>query len=92
MPKKSNINEFIIKAKKIHENKYDYRDSIYINNKTHMTIICKTHGKFLQTANDHLAGKGCSKCVKTIYNLSSFICKSSGFSNGSFDTSKSLSA
>ena len=24
MPKKSNINEFIIKAKKIHENKYDY--------------------------------------------------------------------
>ncbi len=90
MPKKSNINEFIIKAKKIHENKYDYRDSIYINNKTHMTIICKTHGKFLQTANDHLAGKGCSKCVKTIYNLSSFICKSSEVHLNKYDYSKSI--
>ena len=53
---------FINKAMVKHGNKYDYSCSSYINNKTKLTIKCRLHGKFLQTPNSHLAGKGCFKC------------------------------
>ena len=35
---------------------------IYKNAITKGTIICKIHGEFLQTPNNHLSGKGCAKC------------------------------
>ncbi len=38
--------EFIIKAKKIHGDKYDYSLVNYINNTTKIKIICSTHGSF----------------------------------------------
>jgi len=31
--------------------------------KTHMRIICPTHGEFLQTIGHHLEGQGCPKCA-----------------------------
>ena len=54
--------EFIKKANKTHNNKYDYSLSEYINNKTKLLIICKTHGSFLQNAKNHMNGSGCPKC------------------------------
>ncbi len=59
---KSNQTEFKNKSNKIHKNKYDYSKFIYINAHTKSNIICKEHGCFLQTANQHLGGKGCPKC------------------------------
>lgn len=57
---KSNIDEFIKKAKKIHGQKYDYREAVYVDCKTKMKIFCKEHKKiFLQNANNHLQGQGC---------------------------------
>lgn len=55
--------EFIKRAKKIHNQKYDYSKVKYKNNKTKITIICKKHGKFLQNPGSHIAGKGCPKCT-----------------------------
>ena len=54
--------EFIKKAKKIHEDKYDYSLVKYINNKTPIQIICKKHGIFWQLPNNHLSKEGCKKC------------------------------
>ena len=54
--------EWIEKAKKIHENRYDYSKTIYINCVTRVTIICKEHGEFQQLPNDHLVYSGCLKC------------------------------
>jgi G:T-mismatch repair DNA endonuclease (very short patch repair protein) len=54
--------EFIQNAKEVHGDKYDYSKVDYINNKTKITIICKTHGEFNQTPNSHLLGQGCRKC------------------------------
>lgn len=57
--------KFINKAKKIHLNKnYDYSKVLYINSQTSVAIICPIHGKFWQTPNNHLSGKGCPKCAK----------------------------
>jgi len=63
MPEKSNIEEFKVKSKQIHQDKYDYSKFEYINSKTKGIIICPIsgHGEFLQTPTDHYNG-GCKKC------------------------------
>lgn len=66
--------EFIKKALKIHGDKYDYSSIKYENVVNKMTIICKLHGKFEQSASYHLRGIGCpicreSKGEKTIFNI-----------------------
>lgn len=56
------ISDFIKKSNIKHNNKYDYSKSIYFNDKTVLIIICPIHGKFEQTPNNHLTGKGCKEC------------------------------
>ncbi|EHU2721385.1 hypothetical protein AZE73_RS00035 [Acinetobacter baumannii] len=41
---------------KKHGHKYSYDKVIYINNRTKVIIVCKKHGEFLQTPNDHQKG------------------------------------
>ena len=62
--KKLSREEFIEKANKIHEGKYDYSKVEYSDSQTKVCIICPTHGEFFQKPNDHLQGKGCKKCSK----------------------------
>jgi len=64
--KKSNIEEFINKAKLKHNDKYDYSKVEYINARTKITIICKEHGNFLQIPDSHIRGSGCSKCGRIL--------------------------
>lgn len=52
------INRFIEK----HGGRYDYSSFEYKTAKSDSIIICKKHGKFRRTANDHLNGCGCPKC------------------------------
>lgn len=59
---RSNSEEFIEKACKVHGDLYDYSKVTYINNSSNVCIICPEHGEFWQTPNNHLNGKGCSKC------------------------------
>ena len=58
----SNKDQFIQKAKEIHNNKYDYSKSEYIGSKEKITINCTIHGDFEQKPNDHLNGHGCPVC------------------------------
>lgn len=54
---------FIDKMKKVHGDKYDYSLVQYSGLKNKVTIICKTHGQFTQTPNNHLYKKhGCPIC------------------------------
>lgn len=55
--------EFINKCIVMHDNKYDYSQVIYINNKEEVKIICPLHGIFEQVADVHMRGFGCSKCT-----------------------------
>lgn len=56
------LDDFIIKADKIHNNKYDYRNTIYVKTDISVIIICSIHGEFKRTPNEHLNGIGCTKC------------------------------
>jgi hypothetical protein len=58
----SNIEEFVKKAKKIHEDKYIYGKTIYINCSHKLIVECRIHGDFNQMPSDHLSGYGCPKC------------------------------
>lgn len=57
---------WINQAKEVHLNYYDYLDIVYINSSTKIDITCKIHGKFSQTPNSHLNGRGCQRCFKEI--------------------------
>jgi hypothetical protein len=57
--------EFIEKAKLIHEDKYDYSKVQYKNTSTKVCIICPEHGEFWQTPNNHLFGAGCPTCPES---------------------------
>jgi very-short-patch-repair endonuclease len=59
---KMTTEQFIVKSNKVHNNKYDYSLSNYINAKSKVKIVCPEHGVFEQTANSHLFNHGCSKC------------------------------
>jgi rubrerythrin len=60
--KKSTKEDFIIKAKQVHGDKYDYSKVVYVNNQIKVCIICPIHGEFYQTPKNHLSGQGCPKC------------------------------
>lgn len=62
---KLNNNIFIKRAIEIHNNKYDYSGVQYINSAKKVNIICKKHGTFSQTPNNHSQGQGCPKCGRT---------------------------
>ncbi|MCK9369603.1 hypothetical protein M0R04_06820 [Candidatus Dojkabacteria bacterium] len=69
MPKTLTLEQFIEKANKVHNNKYDYSLVEYINNSTKVTIKCNTHGTFTQKPGNHLTGKngggnGCQICAQ----------------------------
>jgi len=57
------LSDFINKSRKIHLDFYDYSESIYINSRTKIKIICPEHGEFYQTPNAHIYSRnGCPKC------------------------------
>lgn len=60
--------QYVIDAKKIHGDKYDYSESVYKSAIEKINIICPTHGEFFQRACNHLLGAGCPKCgnLKTL--------------------------
>ena len=60
--RRSNLEEFIKKAKEVHGDKYDYSKVEYTNALNEVCIICPKHGEFLQRANEHLKGYGCKEC------------------------------
>jgi hypothetical protein len=62
--KKSNLEEFIKKAKIIHNNKYNYDKFVYINSHIKGLIGCpiKDHNYFNQNPFSHLQGYGCHRC------------------------------
>lgn len=83
---------FIDKSMKIHTDKYDYSSVIYERSNKKVSIICKEHGTFCMTPNNHLRGQGCSACyilsLKTRGDsLSDFIFKSNNKHNNEYDYS-----
>ncbi|WP_271554278.1 hypothetical protein [Bradyrhizobium sp. CCBAU 45394] len=54
--------EFVLRAKKVHGEKYDYSDTTYVIKRQPVTISCRQHGPFTQMPGNHLSGHGCPAC------------------------------
>ena len=53
---------FVTRAKAVHGEAYDYRNTIYKDARSKLTILCPKHGPFKQEAFSHLRGIGCPQC------------------------------
>lgn len=83
--------KFIEKAKVKHGDKYDYSKVDYKAAKTKVCIICKVHGEFEQTPDNHATGYGCSKCANNVKsNVSDFITRAKAVHNDKYDYSKAV--
>lgn len=58
--------EFIKRASKAHDGKYDYSLVEYKSGKHGVKIICPHHGEFKQTPHHHAKGNGCRKCAALV--------------------------
>lgn len=91
---KWNTELFIKKASEIHNNKFDYSKSAYTNYNSKIEIICKIHGSFMQTVDNHLHGQGCIKCkadklrINNRSNTKDFVKKAKAIYGDFYDYSK----
>ena len=71
MPRGLSQIEFVERANFLHDNKYDYSQTRYLNAKCHVTVICPVHGPFSIQAGRHIRiriergetkAQGCQQC------------------------------
>ena len=94
--RKTNLSEWIAKARKVHGDAYDYSCVDYTSSSEKVKIICHKkddngveHGVFYQVASSHLCGCGCPKCKGGILvDNDHFIKKAQEVHNGYYDYSK----
>ena len=85
---------FIRKAREIHNGFYGYDKVKYVTNRTKVIITCPEHGDFLQTPDAHLRGCGCPVCryikssSKCRMSQDEFIERSANIHGGKYDYSK----
>lgn len=60
---------FLDESKRIHGDMYDYSETVYLDAKTKVKIICDIHGGFYQKPVRHTTGSGCPKCSYENYGL-----------------------
>lgn len=78
MARKATTEDFVLKAKEVHGDKYTFEESIYVDIHTKLKVTCKLHGVFeirptnlhqgrgcKQRAVSHCQGYGCPKCATT---------------------------
>jgi hypothetical protein len=82
--------EFIRLSKKAHGDKYNYDDTIYINRRLKVCIMCPNHGEFYQRPDVHYKGKDCRKCAfeRTRLTKENFIIRSQSIHNNKFNYNK----
>ena len=61
--KTDTLDEFIVKSKEVHGDKYNYDKVEYKGNNEKVVITCPIHGDFLMTPHIHKNGHGCNKCA-----------------------------
>lgn len=87
MRRRKTTEEFVIDAKSIHGNKYNY-NGVYVNNYTKFSIECSNHGIFWQRPTEHLSGHGCPMCNGGIKStLDKFISNANEIHNKKYDYS-----
>ena len=84
-----NTEMFINDSIKAHGNKYNYRNTKYINSKTKVKIICPIHGEFEQLPSNHIRC-GCPKCKGKNKTTEDFITEANKKHNFKYTYDKSI--
>ncbi len=88
LKQKSNLEEFVIKARKVHGDKYDYSQGEYLGHDKKIFIICPEHKGFWQVPKDHIIkGCGCPKCVGKHITKEDFVTKAREIHGDNYDYS-----
>ena len=89
--RKLTTREFIERSHVVHNYRYSYDRTIYINNPTNVIITCPVHGDFEQTPANHLKGKNCARCKHNApIDTSLFVERSKKIHRGKYDYSKTV--
>lgn len=81
--------EWVAKAKRVHENRYDYTKSNYTGARKALEVTCPVHGVYQVRADHHLSGVGCIKCSGNYSpNTEEFIEKARNVHGDKYDYSK----
>ncbi len=92
--KRLTLDDFIIRARDAHGDKYDYSRVEIVTSETPVTIGCPTHGWFQQTPYQHYKGFECKRCGAEKAKLSSrttyaeFVAKALNIHGDVYDYSK----
>ena len=62
--KRKSHQDFLIHAKRVHGETYDYSKTQYTSSFEKITVTCAKHGDFIQSPASHLEGYGCARCSK----------------------------
>lgn len=82
-----NTDEVVKEFIEVKGDKYDYSKVKYVDSKSKLLIICKTHGSFKQTYTNHLKG-GCPKCAGNYkYSIKELCLKFNKIHNNNYDYS-----
>lgn len=82
-----NTKQFVLRAKEIHGDIFDYSNVVYVNSHSVIDIICPKHGVFKQSPNSHLRGRGCPKCYGQFLTTKEYIEKAQKVHNNAYDYS-----
>ena len=84
--------DFILKARSVHGERYDYSKSVYVNNKHKVIITCPEHGDFEQRPDVHTQGVGCPSCATADKTLTTngFLVKARSVHGDRYGYSKSV--
>ena len=88
--KRKTTEDFIERANKVHNGKYDYSKVEYNGVEHHVEIICPIHGAFNQTPHSHLKGHGCPKCGGVFMDTDYFIEKATKIYGDKYDYSRTV--
>ena len=89
MSVKSNSEDFVRKARKVHGDRFIYDKVVYVTCATKVTITCREHGDFEQKPSEHLRSVGCLHCSRQAKTTKEdFLSKANSIHNYKYDYSE----
>ncbi len=90
---KLTLDDFIVQAMGIHNDRYDYSRVEWVNTTTKVEIVCKVHGSFEQEPYMHYnRGRGCPRCAveNSTYSTPKFVDRANQVHSNKYDYTKTI--
>lgn len=73
-----------------HGDTYTYKQVTLRGKTSYVLAVCKVHGDFKQTVQDHIRGIGCKKCSFKLWDQASFLAEAKKVHGDTYDYSKTI--